>query len=77
MSDIGKTGHVVRVEKETLDLLSIVKNNTGIPKYKSINMAVKFFFEENKELQKLIQLNCEIKSAKENLNKMIKDHEND
>ena len=30
MSDIGKTGHVVRVEKETLDLLSIVKNNTGI-----------------------------------------------
>jgi len=77
MSDIGKTGHVVRVKKETLDLLSIVKKNTGIPKYQSINMAVKFFFEENKELQKLIQLNCEIKSAKEKLNKIAKDQEND
>ena len=77
MSDTGKTGHVIKVEKETLDLLSIVKKNTGIPKYKSINMAVRFFFEQNKELQKLIQLNCEINSAKENLNNMVKDHEND
>jgi len=71
MSDISKIGHVVRIEKHTLDLLSVIKKNTGIPKYKAIDIAVNFFFEQNEELQKLIKLNYEVKIAKEKLNKAI------
>ena len=71
MSDISKTGHVVRIEKHTLDLLSVIKKNTGIPKYKAIDIAVNFFFEQNEELQKLIKLNYEVQVATENLNKHL------
>ena len=73
MSDISKTGHVVRIEKNTLDLLSVIKKNTGIPKYKAIDIAVNFFFGQNEELQKLIKLNYEVQVATENLNKAIKE----
>tara|TARA_R100000935_G_C2717074_1_gene116421 strand:+ start:332 stop:562 length:231 start_codon:yes stop_codon:yes gene_type:complete len=75
MSDINKIGHVVRIEKHTLDLLSVIKKNTGIPKYKAIDIAVNFFFGQNEELQKLIKLNYEVQVATENLNKAIKEVE--
>ena len=69
MSDISKTGHVVRIEKQTLDLLSVIKKNTGIPKYKAIDIAVNFFFQQNAEYQKIIKLNYEIKAAEQKLKK--------
>ena len=69
MSDISKIGHVVRIKKHTLDLLSVIKKNTGIPKYKAIDLAVNFFFEQNPELQKMIELNYEFKIAEEKLKK--------
>ena len=75
MSNITQRGQVVRVEKHTLDLLSVIKRNTGIPKYKAIDIAVNFFFEQNEELQKLIKLNYEVQIAKEKLNKAIKEVE--
>ena len=75
MSNITQRGQVVRVEKHTLDLLSVIKRNTGIPKYKAIDIAVNFFFEQNVELQKLIKLNYEVQIAKEKLNKAIKEVE--
>ena len=77
MSNITQRGQVVRVEKHTLDLLSVIKRNTGIPKYKAIDIAVNFFFEQNVELQKLIKLNYEVQIAKEKLNKAIKENEDE
>ena len=56
MSDIGKIGHVVRIEKNTLDLLGEIKKSAGIPKYKTISLAVQYFYDNNEELETLIEL---------------------
>ena len=63
MTDIGKIGHVVRIEKNTLDLLGEIKKSAGIPKYKTISMAVQYFYENNKELETLIELKTKTAKA--------------
>tara|TARA_R100001244_G_scaffold124209_1_gene94001 strand:- start:1688 stop:1915 length:228 start_codon:yes stop_codon:yes gene_type:complete len=73
MSDIGKIGHVVRIEKNTLDLLGEIKKSAGIPKYKTIGMAVQYFYDNNEELETLIELKTKTTKAMKSLKEKIKD----
>ena len=76
MSDISKTGHVIRIEKHTLDLLTVIKKHLGIPKYKLIDIAVNFYYEQNKNYQKIINANYEIELAKKKLNDLLEEQKN-
>jgi hypothetical protein len=73
MSDIGKIGHVVRIEKNTLDLLGEIKKSAGIPKYKTISLAVQYFYDNNKELETLIELKTKTTKAMKSLKEKIKE----
>tara|TARA_Y100001937_G_scaffold59822_1_gene82098 strand:- start:799 stop:1047 length:249 start_codon:yes stop_codon:yes gene_type:complete len=73
MSNISRTGHVIRIEKHTLDLLTVIKKNIGIPKYKLIDIAVNFYYEQNKDYQKIINANYEIELAKKKLNDLLEE----
>jgi hypothetical protein len=73
MSDIGKIGHVVRIEKNTLDLLGEIKKAAGIPKYKTISLAVQYFYDNNKELETLIELKTKTTKAMKSLKEKIKE----
>tara|TARA_R110000765_G_C18489712_1_gene553810 strand:- start:268 stop:495 length:228 start_codon:yes stop_codon:yes gene_type:complete len=73
MSDIGKIGHVVRIEKNTLDLLGEIKKSAGIPKYKTISLAVQYFYDNNEELETLIELKTKTTKAMKSLKEKIKD----
>lgn len=73
MSDIGKIGHVIRIEKNTFDLLGQIKKSTGIPKYKFISMAVHHFFDNNQEIKTLIELEKRTTKNLKSLNEKIKE----
>ena len=73
MSDIGKIGHVVRIEKNTLDLLGEIKKSAGIPKYKTISLAVQYSYDNNEELETLIELKAKTTKAMKSLKEKIKE----
>ena len=73
MSDRGKIRHQVLIEKNTLDLLGEIKKSAGIPKYKTISLAVQYFYDNNKELETLIGLKTKTTKAMKSLKEKIKE----
>ena len=75
MSDIAKIGHVIKIEKNTLDLLGEIKKAIGIPKYKIIAMAVASFYKNNEEIKNLIILDKETKKSMQRLSLKLKEEQ--
>ena len=50
-----------------------MKKNIGVPKYKLIDIAVNFYYEQNKNYQKIINANYEIELAKKKLNDLLEE----
>ena len=71
MSDISKTGVVIRIPKETSDILALLKKMTGISKYKITAIAVQQFYDQN---QKMIEELSLLKSKSQVIQKIFKDN---
>mgnify|MGYP007072274832 CR=1 FL=1 len=71
MSDISKTGVVIRIPKETSDILAILKKMTGISKYKITAIAVQQFYDQN---QKMIEELSLLKSKSQVIQKIFNDN---
>jgi len=71
MSDISKTGVVIRIPKETSDILALLKKMTGISKYKITAIAVQQFYDQN---QKMIEELSLLKSKSQVIQKIFNDN---
>ena len=73
MSDISKIGVVIRIPKETSDILALLKKMTGISKYKIIAIAVQQFYDVH---QKTIEELSFFKNKSDVIQKILNDNIN-